>query len=626
MHSLRLGLEAAAILLFIITSPGIDGRVVNEDAIEASIVLFRHHLAKNILPAMNQTGHITSASIQEVTPSKKRRRSSTSGGEAILKKVYKQVFSTVGFTVLVMERLDTLVQKVPLDDQQLLTISSGALVSLELDPANESGIKMTHQLHVSTIGTVTSIFRKYPRHRQIIVEDLFPILLKMPTHKKSMRTYPIQCSSVLYPSGLLALSKSLVPGENNHHPNQQLVVQTISVVILSFVQSCVVRPNLEMEEEAPQRTTDGSSVAPKLRSGLRDCQGICEMFVHLLLQRCSKKGEDGGASEFRPILSNLIDDFLLVVLVPEYPAAEMILRTIANTVSRDLSRAAQKVDAETTYLNTAFDALGKICAAEARILKSHRTKPVKLQVVVHSQEEEGQHADCYCQKKKNPASLELMLGCDRCCTWYHAGCVGLSRETVPQIWHCDACQLKRIIEFERDRNTNLGGSGVTAAFVDEPYCMRRLLIDYLSIVSRKTGAVGVQDAYELHVARSISELSSSSSPGSSSSHASGGGGGPITDPSKLPLFARLMELWDPRESSNIHDGMQQQGSDNTLNGMLHCLSDEGRGRMVVHLASTKSSLLGSFRSQVGFIVKLMSSDSSALLRRLAVKAIEKVRD
>jgi cohesin loading factor subunit SCC2 len=611
LRTLRAGLEAASILLHIINSPAIDRRVINEDAIEGAIVLFRHNLSKNVLPALNNVGHIdqkdTRSAAIPTASAKKRRRTSAGGNMQTvirdMKKVYKHVENTIGMTVLVMERLDTLIQKVPLDDQQILMISAGAMISMEVDPINDKFIKTTHQLHVATLGVVTSIFRKYPRHRQIIVEDLFPIMLRMPTSKKSMRTYPVRCSSVLYPEGLQSLSRSLAPGNVDPH-----YIQTISAVVLSLVQSSVTRPTVEeaVTGVLPDVST-AQTVPPKIHSGLTDCKATSDLFVKHLIQRCAKKGEDGGASEFRPILSNLIDDLLLVVLVPEYPAAEMILMSIANLISADMVKATQSKmiqNIEATYLSTAFDALGKICAAEARILKSNKDKPVRHSATTRQPEEK--HVECYCQLPEFKES-SLMLNCDRCYCWFHGNCVGLSRETVPSQWHCDACQLSRIVEFERDRNTNMGELGCPSGLIDQAYCMRRLLIDYLSIVSRKTGMLRVRDAYEFHLTRWIGELS----PDDKASE---------QDPKthSMPLIARLMEFWDPNESSNIN------GNGSTLSGMLHCLSDEGRSRIVIHLSSTQSNLMLSFRRQVGLIVKLMESDSSALLRKLAVKAVEKV--
>ena len=46
--------------------------------------------------------------------------------------------------------------------------------------------------------------------------------------------------------------------------------------------------------------------------------------------------------------------------------------------------------------------------------------------------------------------------------------------------------------------------------------------------------------------------------------------------------------------------------------------------MVVHLLSKESVLLMSFRSQVEVLVKFMASTISAVVRKLSLKAIEKV--
>ena len=119
LERLRQGLEAAAILLFVMNSPAMDRTVINEDAIEASIVLLRHHLAKNLLPSLNQIGHITSADHDQessaaalTSTAKKRRRrrgsslgaSSSSSSSELgvirdMKKVYQHLYATVGLTV-----------------------------------------------------------------------------------------------------------------------------------------------------------------------------------------------------------------------------------------------------------------------------------------------------------------------------------------------------------------------------------------------------------------------------------------------------------------------------------------------------------------------------------------------
>jgi PHD-finger len=610
-QTLSMGLEAAAILLFIMNSPGIDRAVISDDAIEASIVLFRHHLSKNMLPSINQVGHITaaleggdktqSAQTTLLTSAKKRRRTSASSDDQSLvramKKIYAPIRSTVGLTVQIMERLEALVRKVPLDDQPLLNISSGAFFSLEFDPAVSADVAVATQIHEAAIALITSIFRKYPRHRHILIEDLFPVMLKLPTYKISMRTVTIQSSSVLYPNGLKTLSKGLT----NVEPGW---IQTISALILSMVQSAVVRPEVKMNHIPPYGESGGDVTQPiEVVSGLTGSQAVSDLFVAHLLSRCSKKAEDGGASEFRPILANLLDDLLMVFLVPEYPAAEMLLMSLANRISREILELVNgNKTGENTYLNTILDTFGKICAAEARILKAHREQPMRLEP----------EPSCYCGQSREKQNV---ICCDRCKSQYHASCVGISASVNLDDWYCDACQMGRIVDFEKERNANMGESGCSSSLLDESYCMRRLLIDYLSITTRNSGTAGLQDAYEFQLARWLADISNKavdSDKGIAPSH-------PTT--SIWPLVTRLAELWDPRESSDLIALGQ-----NSLNGMLHCLSDEGRSRIILHIASTQSKLLVSHRSQVGlFVNQLIGNKKNAMVRKLALKAIEKVR-
>jgi len=589
MERLSMGLEAASIVLFIMNSPGIDRSVISEDAIEACIVLFRHHLSKNVLPAINQVGHIASTPKTPTTSAKKRRRnvdSHEADASKEMKKVYRPIYKTIGFLVQIVERLETLVQKVPLDDQPLLMISSGALFSLEFDPVLQADISLTHQLHEASVGVITAIFRKYPRHRHILLEDLFPVMLKLPTYKKSMRTFAVHSSAILFPTSLQRLCQTLVPNIESGS------IQTMTVLILSLIQSAVVRPllldeqhnhpqQLEHQEQQP------NSESREQTSGLAQCQSVCDVFVAHLLRKCAKKGEDGGASEFRPILANLIDDLLLILLVPEYPAAEMLLTSIANGICRELLQLSQAKTVETTHVNTILDALSKICAAQARILRFHRERPVRNKP----------STECYCQKMDG-----TMVECEKCLSKYHAMCVAMSKGTAMENWYCDACQLGRVVAFEQDRSTNQGEVMACSSAnvrIDEAYCMRRLMIDYLSILTRNAGIVGLQDAYEFHLARWLLELKE-----------------------QQTLQTRVAELWDPRESSVLNtDG------ENTLNGMLHCLSDEGRSRIVVDVAVAQSNLLLSHRSLIGlFVNQLIGNKNSALIRKLSLKAIEKVTD
>ena len=633
LTTLSNGLEAARTILYIMTSYGIDRRVVKEDAIVASIVLMRHNIAKNILPAINDCGHITTGmsksqlQFSPVPTKKRRRRSSVGDGSSDsdttlrdMKKCYKSVFKLIGYTVLLMERIDTLIQRTPLDDQHIMTCSAGALVSLELDPSTDAAVQLSHQLHVATISLVTSIFRMYSKLRTLIVEDLFALMLKMPSGKRGMRTFPIQSSNVMNPQKACEFSKSLWMGATGSSSPPSSNIQPISIIVMNLVQSSVIRPSFEsMEHDNSEDANNQVNTQPRLISGLRACQAVSDFFVNHLLRRCSRKGEDGGASEFRPILNNLIEDLLLVLLVPEFPAAEMIVLSIANCMYHDIIQMTTskrgKESITTTYFNTIFDALGKISAAVARINKWNEENCARLDLPIIRKNKNTknsiQHLNCYCNETE--FGDKFMLKCDRCKAWFHGECIGVSQDDVPEKWLCDGCQFNTIVEFEVDRNTNLGELSCSSNLIDRPYCLRRLVIDYLSVMSLNSEVMGIRDAYGFQLARWLNQLDSAIASNKCNVESRG----------NMSLIPGLIGLWDPQASLDLND--DYISSHRSLSGMFNCLSDEGRSRMIVDFTCKLSTLLISFRSQVGRIVKLLESPSKSV-RKLSLKAIEKIAD
>ena len=144
-------------------------------------------------------------------------------------------------------------------------------------------------------------------------------------------------------------------------------IQPITALTLLLIQSCVVMPKSEEEGEKMVVDGEGDEASNEMKrdngddndeddnddeieeteedkrqearqkantmAGLDGCVLICNQFTSQMLQRCARKGEEGGASEFRPILSNLIDDLLLVRYLIDFPAAEMLLMTLSHRVS-----------------------------------------------------------------------------------------------------------------------------------------------------------------------------------------------------------------------------------------------------------------------------------------------------
>ena len=333
------------------TSPRIDRRIISATGIAACLSLLRNHILNNAIPALSNLGH--SASYSNINPtsdgnvspssqhqkrvkknsnqidqcisnlSSKKKKKKVSGKSSddheqqlirAMRRIYPHILSTIGILSLLMERIDVLIRRVPLDDEPLMSISSVCLSTFEIDPVSvgissggttfslASVIQLTNVVQIASITLISSIFQRYEYHRDIILEDLVPVLVKVPTSKKSMRTFPVYVSSI-------ANTQTSKKGNQIDPPSN---IQMTTALILHLFQSCVTIPQLsemisntkktresknEQEEEIPQST-------PAFRSGLERCESACRTFTKEIVKRCAKKGDDGGASEYRSILSN----------------------------------------------------------------------------------------------------------------------------------------------------------------------------------------------------------------------------------------------------------------------------------------------------------------------------------
>lgn len=602
-------MEAAAIILFIISTPNIDRRVVIDDAIQGVITLMRLHLSRHLLPALNQTGHFSSDGLKKKDPpgsptSKRRRLSDASEGAFLnskdVKKVYKYISSTIGLQLTLMERIEGLMLASPLDDQQVLMLTSGVLPVFEIDctlssSSNAKEAFQARQLQTTSISVLTAAFRQYPMHRDIVIEDLFPIMMNLPSGKRSLRTFPVRYSSS--PSATLQAMNTEIVGPLLSNGTEPHCIQTITALILSLVQCCVLRPSYVAEEENTDRKGNDCPATPeKLQSGLRSSIYVADNFVRFLLKRCTKSKGD-STSEFRPVLINIVEDLLLVLLIPEYPAAELLLAAFQRRLNQDLSTASpifktsiNQQQPDVTYLNCALDVMGKICSVQARLLSLAEEKSLRMitEVPMSNTSSSEQDMDCHCKKHHTDV---LRVQCDQCNSIFHGNCVGLpDEESVPEQWFCDRCVLGRIIVRERHRNTACEGD---TSLLDGIYAMRYA---FQSVTTHQMRLIDqtMDDPVKFHLARWIDEIDRKQ----------------ITQtglPLKRLTTSKLLEYWDSRA------GLKAE-----------LLSDEGNTRIIVSLQTQTSQFFTSFRKQVEFLLKHLSDENPQILRKLSLRVIEKV--
>jgi hypothetical protein len=162
----------------------------------------------------------------------------------------------------------------------------------------------------------------------------------------------------------------------------------------------------------------------------------------------------------------------------------------------------------------------------------------------------------------------------------------MGMDALPHDWTCDACSLQANMVHEKETTSR--------HVVDTNFILYRVMEKHLK------STPGYQVVAQCHVAKWLNELHGKAMQCKS----------PALKASYNQAIAAILDTWDsPRGSSTPRMGFSQEGS----------------ARALLALTTSYSRFAKSFSVLMGLMLKLMSDKAHASLRKLSIRAIEKVR-
>ncbi|KAG7264497.1 hypothetical protein CRUP_020635 [Coryphaenoides rupestris] len=147
--------------------------------------------------------------------------------------------------------------------------------------------------------SIKLVFARYKKHRQLILEEVFTSLARLPTSKRSLRHFRVNSSGV---------------------GTEPLYIQMVSALVLQLIQSVVQLRS----QTHPEKADEDELITGSYEAAMRTSQN----FLLVFLKKCgSKQGEE----DYRPVFENFVQDLLTVLNQPEWPAAEGSARPAGET-------------------------------------------------------------------------------------------------------------------------------------------------------------------------------------------------------------------------------------------------------------------------------------------------------
>lgn len=329
MERIGRSIDAALTAIYIMTSPKMPKQVFIEDVIDRIVMFGKFQLANTIYPEFDPVYRINPKDKDQYHVSSKMKRSRA--GQVKHKSVitlYNKLTDLVG-------NLAELVEIQELTDTIILQISTMGVAPFFVENVSE--------LQLNAMKLVTTVFAHYDKHRQLILEDIFSSLARLPSSKRNLRSYRL---------------------------NADEQIQMVTALALQLIQ-CVVRlPQPKTEEQPTEEEQNNDS--PKSKKDKDNKQGGRNKrrsgdpldpdvvivtsyetamrtgynFLSVFLKKCTIKGEE----DYRPLFENFVQDLLATVNKPEWPSSELLLSLLGRILVKQFSNKSIEMPLRTAAL------------------------------------------------------------------------------------------------------------------------------------------------------------------------------------------------------------------------------------------------------------------------------------
>lgn len=231
------------------------------------------------------------------------------------------------------------------------------------------GVQKVERFRVAAMDVLAKIFARYPDQRTFIFDEILTSLEKLPVNRQSARQFKlVEGKSIQLVSALIMRLVQTSGTYQGRKRKQGLIADEDGEVVL---------------EKDEDNTGEGGDGVDRMDSIdrlhmmsnplLDSAQKNAAYVVNFLVQRAMKSTKTGD-QPYRVLMDIFTEDFIAVLGSPEWPGAEMLLRSILGSMCTIVDGDKQTAPAK----SMALDLLGlmgsAICDVVVHLRESHRNR------------------------------------------------------------------------------------------------------------------------------------------------------------------------------------------------------------------------------------------------------------
>ncbi|KAJ8305636.1 hypothetical protein KUTeg_016181 [Tegillarca granosa] len=314
MERVGRSMDAALTALYIMTSPEMPKQVYLEDVIERIILFGKFQLHNTLYPEYDPVYRIDPKAKDGYHGSLKLKRARAG---QVKHKTTITLYNKMSDLVGTMAEL--------IDIQELTDTTILQVSTLGVSPFFVENIS---EIQLNAMKLVTTIFSRYEKHRQLILEDIFASLARLPSSKRNLRNYRLNSEEQIQMVTALALQliQCVIkfPSNDPSRPSSPVEVEEEPTPAKKNQRAAA------MQSQKPKKPlTDDVLIVTSFETAMRTGYN----FLSVFLKKCTIKGEE----DYRPLFENFVQDLLSTVNKPEWPSSELLLSLLGKILVKQFS-------------------------------------------------------------------------------------------------------------------------------------------------------------------------------------------------------------------------------------------------------------------------------------------------
>ncbi|KAG8683687.1 Sister chromatid cohesion protein 2, partial [Ceratobasidium sp. 395] len=238
-------------------------------------------------------------------------------------------------------------------------------------------------LRLTALGLVRALFANYESQRAWIVEEILGSLIKLPDMKLKAGQFKLRDGATIHVVSALLFQLVQTSAHDVRIQAQKLARKRREAIADANTS------NMVENGKAPLLDEHDREAIHLYLNGLESATKTAKTIVLFLTQRTgkNKNTKSTNEAEYRSIFDNLIQDILVVLNWPEWPAANLLMGIVCKFMLSSLEDV--KSSSDTAAKNMALDHLGEIAT---RLRETHLTLQLPFEITVKPLDEASVHS------------------------------------------------------------------------------------------------------------------------------------------------------------------------------------------------------------------------------------------